>query len=158
MLSSSADRSAGLEVGDQRRQTLGLHAFMLGDGDMGVDLIGGVEARADYQNGDLADIVGQVALAVIARVKSQIALPIAGSCSHGFHGPISAPSSAHGLEGVEIAGDALAHVVVERLLLGGQVGGSDQGEAHLESPGVKSMFCGAGHYDADHPPIATGKI
>jgi hypothetical protein len=29
----------------------------------------------------------------MAPVKSQIALPIWGSCSQGFHGPISAPSS-----------------------------------------------------------------
>ena len=36
---------------------------------------------------------GSTALAVIARVRSQIALPMAGSCSQAFHGPIRAPSS-----------------------------------------------------------------
>ena len=82
-----------LDVGDQRRQPRRRHAFALGDGDMGIDLVGGVEPRADHQDDDLADIVSQAALAVIARVRSQIALPIAGSCSQGFHGPISAPSS-----------------------------------------------------------------
>jgi hypothetical protein len=61
---------------------------------------------------------GNEALAVMARVKSQIAFPIAGSCSHGFHGPISAPSSRSTLKALKLLA-APAHLVVERLLLRG---------------------------------------
>ena len=62
-----------------------------------------------------------------ALTSSQIGPPNLAKRSQGFQGPIKAPSSAMASEALEVGLDAAAHVLVERALRGGQVGGGGQG-------------------------------
>jgi hypothetical protein len=46
------------QIAHQGRQTLGLHPFPFGDGDMSIDFVCDVEARTNDKNCDLADVAG----------------------------------------------------------------------------------------------------
>ncbi len=119
-----------LQIGDQRRQPLGLHALAFRDRDVGIDLVGRIEARADDEDGDLADVVRQ------GRVRGHRQGQVPDRLADGRLVQPRVPRTHQravfplDLEGVEVAGDALSHLVVEGLLLGRQLGWGDQGQAH----------------------------
>ena len=115
------------QVGDQRRQPLRLHAFALRDRNVGVDLIGRIEAGADDQNDDLAHIIRKRRIGGHRQRQVPDRLSYARFMQPRIPRAHQGAVVAEGLEGVEVAGDALAHVVVKGFLLRRQVGGGDQG-------------------------------
>ena len=139
----------GLDVGDKRRQPLQRHALALGHRDMSIDFIRRVEARPHHQDHDLAHRIGQAGIGGHRQGEIPDRLADPWLMQPGIPRPHEGAVLAHHLEIVEVAGDAFAHAVVERLLFGGQVGGGDQRQTHgcllVSRHNVRAQQCAADH-------------
>src|SRR5580698_2210271 len=97
---------------------------------MGVYLVSRVEACADNEDDNLANVIGQGGVGGHRQGQIPNGLADAGLVQPRIPWAHQGTIVSHGLEGIKVAGNAFAHLVIKRLLFWREVGRRDKRQAH----------------------------
>src|ERR1700686_5113321 len=93
------------------------HPFVLSYRDMGVYLVSRVEACADNEDDNLANVIGQGGVGGHCQGQVPNSLADAGLMQPLIPWAHQGTIVSHGVEGIKVAGNAFADIVIKRLLV-----------------------------------------
>src|ERR1700693_902212 len=111
------------------------HPFVLSDRDKGVYLVSRVEACADNEDDNLANVIDQGGVGGHCQGQVPNSLADAGLVQPRIPWAHQGTIVSHGHEGIKVAGNAFAHVVIKRFLFRREIGRRDKRQAHELSSG-----------------------